>query len=199
MAVLDSANLASPGSQGQVEHFCAHCNKPASDYCRGCSEAVDEHTIPRKTFYCNAECQKAGWVDHKTLCNNLRRQKQLHRAAHLLQAVFYDYRMRIFDISVAKIEKKGHKLHVWEGPYSDMQCLVPFPNHLVLDEKDKEALLSHLTCNDTLAWMYELERQLLDGIMSPKIPVNDRVANMFPRRNLLPNRRSMGKIKKPSP
>ena len=199
MAALNSTNLASPGSHGQVERFCAHCNKPASDYCRGCSEVIDEQTIPLKTFYCNAGCQKAGWADHKTFCNNLRRKKQLHRAAHLLQAAFYGYRMRIFDISVAKIEKKGYKLHVWEGPYSGLQCLASFPNHLVPDEKDKEALLSHLTCNDALAWMYQLERQLLDGKVAQKIPVKDRAAEMLSPRNLLPNRRSMGNFKKPSP
>ena len=199
MAASSSTNLASPESHGQVEQFCAHCNKPASDYCRGCSEAIDERTIPLKTFYCNTECQKAGWAAHKILCNLIRRQKQLHRAAYLLQAAFYNYRMRIFDISIAKIERKGQKLHVWEGPYGELQCLATFPTHLITDEKDKEALLSHLTCNDTLAWMYELERQLLDGKVTQTIPIKDRAANLFPPRNLLPSPRSMRSFEEPLP
>ena len=122
-----------------------------------------------KTFYCNTDCQKAGWAIHKTLCNHLRRQKRLYRAARLIQDAFYTYRRRMYDVSIARIERKGSAIHVWEGPYGLTQCLVPFPNHLILGKEEEESLLSYLTCSDALTCMYDLKRQLLDGMLAWKL------------------------------
>jgi len=162
----NTQNQAPQGGDMQPEQLCAHCQKPASQYCRACFEATTELVPPKKTFYCNAECQKAGWAAHTTACTLTRRRCQLYRAAEVLQATFYLQRERVFDVSIAKIEREENTLHIWEGDYTNTQYLTPFPYHLVVGKEEKEAVLSMLTCDDALAWMHDLIGRLLDGIIN---------------------------------
>ena len=115
-----------------------------------------EQVTPPKTYYCSTERQKAHRPTHKQYCDLMKRQKQLHRAAHFLQAALYVYRERTFDVSIEKVERRENEVHVWEGEYGPTQSLIAFPNHLA-------ALLAMLTCNDQLIDMGNLICLLLGG------------------------------------
>jgi len=91
----------------------------------------------------------------------------------------------VFDISIAKIEREENALHVFEGRYTPTQCLASFPNHMVSGKEEKEAVLSLLTCDDALAWMHNLIRQLFEGMAARKHrSVSHRVADVAARNAL---------------
>ncbi len=64
-------NSQAPGEPG--ERRCSHCGKAAQNLkkCSGC----------RQVRYCNAECQRAHWPQHKKDCRGLAKQDQPGPAA----------------------------------------------------------------------------------------------------------------------
>ena len=142
---------------------CAHCCKVATQICKGCAGAPDiGDGMSLKTFYCNTTCQKAHWSKHRPTCNRLSVRKKLYRAGGILQEIFYAYREITFDKMFRKIERQGKDLYMYEVEY-DWQIPVPFPSALISSENERRAVLAYRSCDDALAYMYEIIKVLLKG------------------------------------
>jgi hypothetical protein len=124
------------------------------------------------TYYCTTDCQKTSWKNgHKEICKLLGAIRTLYRAGSILQQIFYKYRERVFDRRIVKIEEKNGKLYLHEQrpPQMDFEMLrlldflVPFPTHLCRTKQDRQSIASYLACNDALAWMHDVIKDLLEG------------------------------------
>lgn len=75
------------------------------------------------------------------------------------------YRENVFDKKIDRVEEKNGKLYVYEGEYGIDSCipLIPFPAELFNNKKDKQAVLTHLTCGDAVAYTCDLAEYLLTG------------------------------------
>lgn len=91
-------------------------------------------------------------------------RKILYRAGEMAQMAFYAYREHTFDLLIERVEKNGKDLLIYEASYGKTQeCYFQFPDHLLPDERDKQAVLTYLTCGDAVGYMHELFKTLLDG------------------------------------
>ncbi|CAD6592031.1 MAG: hypothetical protein ASARMPREDX12_005580 [Alectoria sarmentosa] len=80
---------------------------------------------------------------------------------------FYAYREEIFDILIERVEKNGKDLVIHEMLYDKtINTYFPFPHHLLSDERDKQAVLTVLTCADAVGYMHEMLKVMLNGIYS---------------------------------
>ncbi|MCJ1243797.1 hypothetical protein MMC30_000994 [Trapelia coarctata] len=89
--------------------------------------------------------------------------RSLYRAAETIQKGFYIFREKTFDKLIIKVEEKDGMLLLTEGYYDIDDVLVPFPDELVKNERDRQAVLTHLTCADALGWMHDFMRLILKG------------------------------------
>lgn len=146
---------------------CVRCGTPARKYCSGCKDAVEVDGNPShtKTSYCSKECQTEDWKVHKEACRpgNLWR-KQLYRACHFLQAVFYVLRETAFDTPIANVgvEPSG-KIHVFQGVSSDDQVLAPVPDDWGFNEQEKKTVLAYRADAEVLVNMLNLVVKAMDS------------------------------------
>ncbi|KAJ8067308.1 hypothetical protein OCU04_004663 [Sclerotinia nivalis] len=145
---------------------CAQCQAPTQKKCAGCSSQLDDET-QAFTYYCNQSCQAKYWKSHMSSCKAHQARKRLYRAGDTLQEIFYRYRHAMFDKKIVKIERKNGKLYIHEGEYPDMtsnlDILHDFPEKLVQNKEDKQAILTFLAAFDAIAWMKDATELLLKG------------------------------------
>lgn len=162
------------GLKTGAEIKCAACNNiNATKVCKACIATPDLNGKPLKTYYCDAKCQKSHWEDHKAACKAHQQRKALYRAGEIAQSVFYMYRRLVFDKKLKAVQFNGDDIVIYDDFYEDGNeigparaldtCLVPFPDHLFRQERDKQAVLVFLTCTDALAYMYPLIALMLKG------------------------------------
>ena len=159
-------NAVATSVSHHYQQQCAHCCKPATQTCKGCTGAPDiGDGTSLKTFYCNATCQKAHWREHELACSRLSDRKQLYRAGEILQKVFYGYREVVFEKLIDKVEREGLNLHCYEGQY-EWRILVPFPATLFPNQRDREAILTYRACNDAFAFLHTMIKAFFKGTSS---------------------------------
>ncbi|KAH7386508.1 hypothetical protein BKA64DRAFT_759242 [Cadophora sp. MPI-SDFR-AT-0126] len=99
----------------------------------------------------------------------------LYRAGDLLQQIFYVYREKVFDRRLAKIEKKGSKLYVYDAdlteaymkkPLTIHRLFAPFPEKVCETIEDKQAVLVQSASEDGIAWLHDIAKHILTGISS---------------------------------
>ena len=140
---------------------CVSCNKVAHLYCPNC-EYSEERGIRLPIWYCGRACQQSSWVDHKKSCLHVARVNQLYRAARIVQSSFYCFREHLFDLKLTKIEVIGNEIHVHEGAYNE-RLTQEFPERLIPSPAVREAVLTHLSCNDAMFLAHSLFRTLFEG------------------------------------
>ena len=150
-------------SASSIQQSCSTCRSPASLRCPRYVEGLNEEEKPVTTYYCNKKCQKASWASHKSICSARQARKQLFRAGHLVQAAFLEYRRKTFDMAIAKVEKRGQDIHLWAGVRERGQMYMPFPEHLIPNRDDQQAVLVHLKSRIVVAHFYELMTSCLYG------------------------------------
>ncbi|KAL8894248.1 MAG: hypothetical protein Q9207_008528 [Kuettlingeria erythrocarpa] len=89
-----------------MTNTCASCGNIGHLVCVGCVKAPAylDDTAPT-TYYCAAACQKIHWAQHKDRCKLLQRRKMLHRAAKVIQDIFYITLRKSFRVSVEKMDR----------------------------------------------------------------------------------------------
>lgn len=88
----------------------------------------------------------------------------MERAAAILQQAFLNFRENTWDTPIAKIDIKEDALVIYDGVQPTKQkYFVDFPHQLVKGKETKMAVLCTLACNEPLAWMLSLLRELLKG------------------------------------
>ena len=82
----------------------------------------------------------------------------------MLQKAWLAYLEGAYDRNVIKVDKIGETLFVYHGnedvPHGTQ---FSFPNHLMDHQRDKQAVLCHFTCLESLAYMYNVIEDMLQG------------------------------------
>lgn len=143
---------------------CSHCSRPTTATCARCdlSPPITLDAQPTTTYYCSSACQAAAWPTHKDVCKALQARRSLYRAADTIQKAFLIYREKVFERLFTKVHEKDGILYLTESPSIDV--LEPFPEELVKNRRDREAVLTHLASMDALGWMNNLIKIMLEGI-----------------------------------
>lgn len=149
---------------------CANCGKHGTMRCAGCISAP-EYSPGDSTFtaYCNRDCQKNHWPNHKPRCRALKQRKNLLRIAKLLKATLLKYREVVFDLDFSEMEFKDGVLYLHRSQPS--LNTVPkrsrFPDHLTNDSAHKEAALTLNQCSMAMSLSGPMSRRLLQGKPNP--------------------------------
>ncbi|KAH6715763.1 hypothetical protein BKA61DRAFT_719791 [Leptodontidium sp. MPI-SDFR-AT-0119] len=156
---------------------CAHCSKFANRFCSRCKDAPILSDGLRKAYYCSSACQRAHWETHKGDCTILKAGKTLYRAGDILQQLFYQYREKLFDRRLAKIENRCSKLYIYDRNFTDHELSKPlredtitvsFPEMMYKTPEDKKAVLVHIACSDAIAFFHDLAGYLLSACVFHK-------------------------------
>jgi hypothetical protein len=151
---------------------CKVCGLKSSKHCSRCVEGIDATGSPTRseTHYCSVSCQAADWERHKDQCNRTRRLKKLYRGAQFLQDVLLAFREEAFDLKVWRIEERDDRLDAYETPTTfDDPAFHPFPNHLVKSAKDKQAVLTLLSCSDVATVLHQLVNKAFRGTFQAQL------------------------------
>ena len=151
--------------ENQPAWSCTKCNQPATKHCSLCAEGVDIDGQPLRAYYCSEVCLHADRSKHRPACRSAKARQQLFRGGELVQQAFYAFLEIAFDMPISDVKIEGDKIHVYESEYDEDKDgpLHAFPNHLLSNPEDKEALLSYCACGDTLKYMFELMQKVLSG------------------------------------
>ena len=88
-------------------------------------------------------------------------RKILYRAAEVAQEMFYLYREITFDKLISKVVRNNNEIIIHEGEYDS--CLVPFPTALFPDKREKNTILTHLSCGDAYGYLDVILKTMLGG------------------------------------
>ncbi len=150
------------------KRVCVVCSKARTQVCNGCKGALDASQDPIEGVpYCSLDCQKAHWPIHISECNDARDRRDLFRAAHSAQTLFYDITERLYRTSVEHVEREEDgNLLVYEGLWRDTH-FGAFPTWKCKTVADKEAVLAMLNCRTLLVHLHYFLTAVLRGITLP--------------------------------
>ena len=148
----------------RTTHQCPNCSKPARHNCKACKSTPDASDGKiSSTWYCSADCQKAHWAVHKTLCKDAQTRQAIYRAGSLARQISYLFAKTSFTSNPGRIEKVGTTWLVYPASSSGNSRLIPFPYALFPDGREQEALLTLLDCNFAVSDMHNVVQMLLRG------------------------------------
>ncbi|KAL8995981.1 MAG: hypothetical protein Q9169_004397 [Polycauliona sp. 2 TL-2023] len=137
-------------------------------YC-GCLNAPPylEDTAPA-TCYCSAVCQKYHWTQHKDRCKLLQRRKMLHRAAKVIQELYYILLRKTWIISIEKVDRVDkHTLfvHTNDRGLSGKKFILRDFSPGDVSASDELVALTMNKCNSSLVTMERSIQLILKEIM----------------------------------
>lgn len=148
---------------------CASCGKVGRLVCVGCIKAPAylDDTAPA-TYYCDAACQKAHWAEHKDRCKLLQRRKMLHRAAKVIQDLYYILLRKSFRHSVEKVDRVDENtifVHTATPDVRGKNSILPDPRpgSLSSNRADELAALTMNGCGNSVAMMGPSIQIMLKG------------------------------------
>ena len=120
--------------------------------------------------YCNRDCQKGHWSNHKAHCRAMGQRKKLLRAANILKAALLIYREIVYDVDLTRIQFQDGVLclHQNQRPITARSKRGLFPVHLTTNIDHKEAALANNQCTTAMALLGRLTRKLLEGETNPQ-------------------------------
>ncbi|KAL8921793.1 MAG: hypothetical protein Q9208_005550 [Pyrenodesmia sp. 3 TL-2023] len=154
-----------------MANMCASCGENGHLVCNGCARAPAylEDTAPA-TYYCDAGCQKAHWAQHKERCKLLQRRTMLHRAAKVIQDLYYIVLRKSFRHSVEKVDRVDentmfvHTTNPDCGVHGKNSILPdPRPGSLSSNRADELAALTMNGCGNSVATMGPSVQIMLQG------------------------------------
>jgi hypothetical protein len=142
---------------------CAKCGSASTLYCSAC-HYDEERGCQALVHYCSRGCQAADWTKHKAKCLRTQRVNNLYRSVKAIQSVYYGFRKSLFDIDIGHVNTTEKKIIVHGNPDKTTLTFPSlFPEELILDSRDQEAVLAHLASADGLHSMHHLLEKLLEG------------------------------------
>ena len=145
---------------------CANCGTDATMRCQGCMNAPEYQPGDSVgSVYCNRDCQKGHWSNHKAHCRALGQRKKLLRTANILKAALLTYREVVYDIDLTKIQFQDGVLclHQNQRSITTRSKRGLFPVHLTTNIDHKEAALANNQCTTAMALLGRLTQKLLEG------------------------------------
>ena len=88
-------------------HSCAHCGNNATSVCHGCKGLPDGDKGVIETYYCNSECQKKAWEEHKKDCKAAKNRQALFRAAALAKKMWLVFSKANWDTDFQNVGMEG--------------------------------------------------------------------------------------------
>ena len=151
---------------------CASCETDATMKCGDCMNAPEyQFSESVDSVYCNRDCQKRHWSNHKIRCRVLRQRKKLLRIVNILKTALLTYKKVVYDMDLTKIEFQNEVFCF----YQNQRLIIVrskrdfFPSHLTTDIEHKEATLANNQCTTIMALLNCLTRKLLENETSSKI------------------------------
>ncbi|PVH81728.1 hypothetical protein DL98DRAFT_571074 [Cadophora sp. DSE1049] len=150
---------------------CTHCAKIALKQCGGC-KGSPSYVGPQTsdTFYCDPECQKANWIQHKRQCKRLQTRIRLHRAAGLLEEIMKRVRKHAYPIVFRELRFEGKHVHLdgYQPIKRDAERqLKPAPFSLTdADPRLLEAALMYMSYKEAMRYLARLAQALLGDFSS---------------------------------
>lgn len=172
---------------------CANCGTDATMRCVNCMDAPEYHPGDSVgSVYCNRDCQKRHWSNHKAYCKARGQRKKLLRTAQILKAALLTYREVMYDVDLTKIELQDGVLYLHQNqrPITTRSKRGLFPDHLTTSIDHKEAALAKNQCTTAMALLGRLTRKLLAGEIDPQDCHLGKLGFTFSRGSL--NHRSIG-------
>ncbi|KAF5578789.1 zinc finger MYND-type [Fusarium pseudocircinatum] len=168
---------------------CASCGTQATMRCAGCTDAPDYDIGDSTTVvYCDRDCQKKHWTDHKSRCRVMKQRKILLRAATILRAALLTYREILYDIDLTKIEIKDGMLCLYQNQRAVTSRVKrgAFPSHLTSNVQHREAALTINQCTMATALLSRLTSKLLAGVHSKAEVLDIRIGKPLLPPKLIP-------------
>nr|RBQ99809.1 hypothetical protein FVER53263_09338 [Fusarium verticillioides] len=137
--------------------------------CAGCTDAPDYDPGDSTTVvYCDRDCQKKHWSEHKSRCRVMKQRKILLRAATILRSALLTYREIRYDIDLTNIEAKDEMLYLYQNQRAATSRVKwgSFPDHLTSNVQHREAALTINQCTMATALLSRLTSKLLAGVHS---------------------------------
>ncbi|RBR15431.1 hypothetical protein FVER53590_09338 [Fusarium verticillioides] len=137
--------------------------------CAGCTDAPDYDPGDSTTVvYCDRDCQKKHWSEHKSRCRVMKQRKILLRAATILRSALLTYREIRYDIDLTNIEAKDEMLCLYQNQRAATSRVKwgSFPDHLTSNVQHREAALTINQCTMATALLSRLTSKLLAGVHS---------------------------------
>ena len=150
---------------------CANCGTDATMRCVACRDAPEYQPGDSVgSVYCNRDCQKRHWSNHKAPCRALGQRKKLLRTANILKAALLAYREVVYDIDLTKIEFQDGVLCLHQNirTITTQSKRGLFPAHLTANIDHKEAALANNQCTTAMALLGRLTKKLLGGETNPQ-------------------------------
>ncbi|KAI1327263.1 hypothetical protein F5Y16DRAFT_399611 [Xylariaceae sp. FL0255] len=141
--------------------ICAYCKTPnAQEWCAECRRSVS-----LKVAYCNKDCQKKHWVEHKTQC---RGRRSIHRAVSLIRDLFFMVQKEAWqdDIGLDSITEKDGITNIsqvlpLEWRWRRFADIRPFPSHIVSCKELALASMANTQCQWVLYAFDDIIKALL--------------------------------------
>ncbi|KAI2607309.1 uncharacterized protein GGS25DRAFT_327361 [Hypoxylon fragiforme] len=132
--------------------ICAHCNREGAQFrCTSCIQKNDDH-ITLETSYCDSDCQRADWKQHKRICFY---RKSFARTVRIMKA-FLDTIVEVastFTITKS-YEKDGAIYLAWRSQILDAMRgasqVHPFPHGSFADARHAMAAFGNELSTSTL-------------------------------------------------
>ena len=156
--------MATSAIRSEALHKCAHCQQNAMKSCRACAGSPNDLSDKATNiWYCDTECQKGHRAAHKANCKTRQHRRIIYRAGETAQQLFYVYRKLVFEKLIVKMERMADEVLLYEEKYEDTYPFVQFPATLFTNEKEKQAVLAYLACDDALIYMHRALEAMLEG------------------------------------
>lgn len=156
--------------QAHMANSCAFCEKAAHLTCQGCIRAPAYlEDKEGSTQYCSKSCQKSHWNEHKTRCKLLQKRKMLHRAAKVIQELYYFNLRHSYMAEIKQIDHLDDEtmfVHTIEFEIARRVCLLAdFPSSTVASEEEALMAMTVGMCTHATFVMISSIQTILKGLL----------------------------------
>ncbi|KAL9635337.1 MAG: hypothetical protein Q9204_002662 [Flavoplaca sp. TL-2023a] len=148
---------------------CASCGQVGLLVCNGCGNTpayLDD--APSATRYCGPACQKSHWTQHKDRCQILQRRKILHRAAKVIQALYYILCRKSMRLPVEKVDRADEHtvlVHIMNPDISGRNLIFQDINRALVSAADQLVALTMHGCTTSTITMGQSVQIMLKDVI----------------------------------
>ncbi|KAL8887558.1 MAG: hypothetical protein Q9192_006303 [Flavoplaca navasiana] len=148
---------------------CASCGQIGPLVCNDCANApayLDD--APSATRYCGAACQRSHWTQHKDRCKLLLRRKIVHRAAKVIQELYYILCRKGMRLPVERVDRADEHtifVHTMNPDLSGRNLIFQDINPALVNAADELVALTMHGCTTSTITMGQSVQIMLKDVM----------------------------------